>query len=181
MTFEIEIGGASKRVTIEPDGHTDAGGGRFRVSLHDAGAAASSDPSRSFQVDARPTDLGLSLLYVATGRSVDAAVTEASPSELIVNLPAVVLPVTIDGRRFRRRTDVEAGAGEQRVTAPMPGRVVRVLVKPGDAVSARQGIVIVEAMKMENELIALRDGIVREVTVTEGASVEAGRLLAVIV
>ena len=64
--------------------------------------------------------------------------------------------------------------------APMPGRVVRVLVKPGDEVAPRQGLVVVEAMKMENELSSPRAGTVREVTVSEGASVEAGRLLAVI-
>jgi biotin carboxyl carrier protein len=62
----------------------------------------------------------------------------------------------------------------------MPGRVVRVLVKPGDEVAARQGLVVVEAMKMENELAAARPGRVTDVAVTEGVSVEAGRLLVVI-
>ena len=61
--------------------------------------------------------------------------------------------------------------------APMPGRVVRVLVKPGDTVAARQGLVVVEAMKMENELRSPRAGRVKEVAVAEGESVEAGRLL----
>ena len=62
----------------------------------------------------------------------------------------------------------------------MPGKVVRVLVKPGDEVVARQGVVVVEAMKMENELRAGRAGIVREVLVAEGASVDAGTPLVVI-
>jgi biotin carboxyl carrier protein len=62
----------------------------------------------------------------------------------------------------------------------MPGRVARVLVAPGDQVEARQGLVVIEAMKMENELTALRAGRVREVTVTVGAAVEAGRLLVLI-
>jgi biotin carboxyl carrier protein len=62
----------------------------------------------------------------------------------------------------------------------MPGKIVRVLVKPGDEVTARQGVVVVEAMKMENELRAARDGRVKEVHVTEGALVESGRLLVVI-
>ena len=64
--------------------------------------------------------------------------------------------------RARRRI-----TGEARVFAPMPGRVVRVLVAAGEVV-ARQGLIIVEAMKMENELGAPRGGRVREVTVTEG-------------
>ncbi len=62
----------------------------------------------------------------------------------------------------------------------MPGKIVRVLVRPGDAVVAKQGLVVVEAMKMENELRAARAGRVREVAVTEGQSVEAGALLVVV-
>jgi biotin carboxyl carrier protein len=62
----------------------------------------------------------------------------------------------------------------------MPGRVVRVLVGPGDEVAARQGVVVVEAMKMENELRAPRAGRVKEIAVAAGASVEAGRVLVVI-
>jgi len=62
----------------------------------------------------------------------------------------------------------------------MPGRIVKVLVKPGDAVTARQGLVVVEAMKMENELRASRAGVVRDVRVAEGASVEANTLLMVV-
>jgi biotin carboxyl carrier protein len=59
----------------------------------------------------------------------------------------------------------------------MPGKVVRVLVKNGDTVLARQPLVVVEAMKMENELRAGRDGTVAEVHAKEGASVDAGALL----
>ena len=73
-----------------------------------------------------------------------------------------------------------AAAGPQKVTAPMPGRIVRLFVQPGDAVTARQGLVVVEAMKMENELRAGRDGTVAEVHVREGLSVDAGALLIVI-
>ena len=62
----------------------------------------------------------------------------------------------------------------------MPGKVVRVLVKPGDQVVARQGVVVVEAMKMENELRASRPGLVLEVLVVEGASVDTGAPLVVI-
>ena len=92
--------------------------------------------------------------------------------------PHVDVRVTVDGRRFRGDPlDASRSANESGVAAPMPGRVVRVLVKPGDEVTARQGLVIIEAMKMENELAAPRDGRVSEVLVSEGQSVEAGRLL----
>jgi biotin carboxyl carrier protein len=62
----------------------------------------------------------------------------------------------------------------------MPGRVIRVLVKAGDRVVERQALVVVEAMKMENELRAPGDALVRDVNVTEGMSVDAGAILIVL-
>ena len=64
--------------------------------------------------------------------------------------------------------------------ARMPGRVVKVRVKVGDAVAGRQGVVVVEVMKMENELRSPRAGTVKEVRVAQGALVEAGTVLVVI-
>jgi biotin carboxyl carrier protein len=62
----------------------------------------------------------------------------------------------------------------------MAGKIVRVLVKSGEPVRARQPLVVVEAMKMENELRALRDGRVTEIHAREGTSVDAGVLLVVV-
>jgi biotin carboxyl carrier protein len=62
----------------------------------------------------------------------------------------------------------------------MPGRIVRLLVKPGDQVEARQGLVVIEAMKMENELRSPKAGTIKDVAVAEGDSVVAGRLLVVV-
>ncbi len=62
----------------------------------------------------------------------------------------------------------------------MPGRVVRVLVTAGDHVTAKQPVVVVEAMKMENELRTPRDGVVTEVRVSAGVTVESGAVLVVI-
>jgi len=66
------------------------------------------------------------------------------------------------------------------IVAPMPGKVVRVLVKVGDEVKAEQGVLIVEAMKMENELRSPRAGRITEVLVREGAAVEGGQKLCVV-
>ena len=84
--------------------------------------------------------------------------------------------------RFRGSRDAAAHAvdGPVRIVAPMAGRVVKVLVTPGDRVTARQGLVVVEAMKMENELRAPRDGTVADVRAAEGASVEANAVLVVV-
>jgi biotin carboxyl carrier protein len=99
-----------------------------------------------------------------------------------VNGRAVLAGLRTSAARMRGRLGGQGatGAGDGRVLAPMPGRVVKVLVEPGMAVEARQGVVVVEAMKMENELRAPHAGTVREVRVAEGASVEANAVLVVI-
>jgi len=70
-----------------------------------------------------------------------------------------------------------AASGEQTLTSPMPGRVLKVLVAEGDAVAAGAPLVVVEAMKMENELVATRDGAVKKIFVTPGQTVESGARL----
>ena len=85
-----------------------------------------------------------------------------------------------DPRRWTRKSSGRGDAGIQRIIAPMPGKVVRVLISPGDPVEAGQGLVVVEAMKMQNELKATRPGKVITVPAKEGATVAAGEILATI-
>jgi biotin carboxyl carrier protein len=75
---------------------------------------------------------------------------------------------------------VRKARGPARVTAPMPGKLVRVLVEPGQTVAAGESLVVVEAMKMENELRAPKAGRVKDVPAREGQTVEAGALLVVL-
>jgi biotin carboxyl carrier protein len=117
-------------------------------------------------------------------------VPDAASAQLAVLVGSTPLLVALNGglngthharRRSGRRDDgAHAGAGPQRVVAPMPGKIVRVLVRAGDAVASRQPLVVVEAMKMENELRAGRSGTIAEIHAQEGQSVEAGALLVVI-
>jgi biotin carboxyl carrier protein len=84
-----------------------------------------------------------------------------------------------DPRSFRSRQ--RAGASEQgvkKITAPMPGKVVRILAAVGAQVEAGQSVIVIEAMKMQNELKAPKSGAVKKVNVVEGAAVEAGQSLA---
>ena len=99
-----------------------------------------------------------------------------------VHIGPSVVPVALNGRRRsgRKEDGGHSGSGPQRLLAPMPGKVVRVLVKQGDPVRARQPIAVIEAMKMENELRSGRDGVIAELPVTAGQSVEAGTLIAVV-
>jgi biotin carboxyl carrier protein len=78
--------------------------------------------------------------------------------------------------RGRRHGALEA-QGRQQVAAPMPGKVIRLLVKPGDAVGAGQGLLVVEAMKMQNEIRSPKSGKVEKLLVQEGQAVNAGEVL----
>jgi biotin carboxyl carrier protein len=183
VTLEIEVGGRTYPISIER-----LDGPRYRVVI--AGAP------RVVEV-ARPDEFSLLLLTEISARGDDGGrekrtvagvhqssdfqiASGAGPGELLVGLEGRTINVTVNGRRSAHAEAGAHGHGQASITAPMPGRVVRVLVEPGDEVSARQGVIVVEAMKMENELRAPRAGRVKEVSVAAGMSVEAGRILAVI-
>ncbi len=164
MHREVEIQGRTYQVGVRRDD------GRFVVSVD----------GRVRQVDVvrvDPTTLSL----IIDGRSYDIVVAPAGTGRLDVRVGHASVAVTMNGRRSGRRAGEERQpAGPQRIVAPMPGKIVRVAVGPGDTVQARQTLVVVEAMKMENELRASRGGVVRELHAREGASVEAGALLVVL-
>ncbi|HMD34385.1 MAG TPA: biotin/lipoyl-containing protein [Vicinamibacterales bacterium] len=174
MQYDIEIRGVAKHVTVVRTGDG------FAVTLD----------GRTFQIDAARIDgHTLSLLVdrvwldetVRSVHDVTVAPGDAAAGTLTVRVGTTPMPVTVDGRRRRARGAAsESGSGPQRIAAPMPGKVVRVLVAAGDAVRARQPLVVVEAMKMENELRADRDGTIAELHAREGLLVEAGALLLVI-
>lgn len=171
MTFEVELNGRTRSVSIERTGRPD----RFRVIV---------DGTQTVVDAQRSGEFGVSLLFPEGGHA-GARVSLApgsAPGELLAYLRGRSAAVVVNGRRTGRgAADTGAGAhGEQRVVAPMPGRVVRVLVSAGDDVEARQPVVVVEAMKMENELRSPKKGRVKDVAVATGASVEAGRVLMVI-
>ena len=114
------------------------------------------------------------------GRSYEVSV-EPEGDRYVVRHGASAREVVLTDPGRRAREDRTAtGRGPATVTAVMPGRVVRVLVVEGDAVEAGQGVVVVEAMKMENEIAAPRAGRVASVGVEPGRPVEAGATLIVI-
>jgi biotin carboxyl carrier protein len=86
-----------------------------------------------------------------------------------------------DPRSLRsRKTRADTGHGPRPLVAPMPGKVVRFLVGESSAVEAGQGVVVVEAMKMQNEIKSPKKGIVLKLAVAEGAAVNAGDVLAIV-
>jgi biotin carboxyl carrier protein len=176
VTVEVEIGGRIHRVELERDGP-------YWVATFDG---------RMVDVDAVHTGVGVSLLIGSragqTGtdrgaRSYDVTLDGRKTGEWVVSVNGRAMSArVVDPRAWRRghRRDSSAARGSRTVTSAMPGRVVKVLVKSGDRVAERQPLVVIEAMKMENELRAPGDALVRDVNVTEGALVEAGAILMVL-
>lgn len=140
---------------------------RFRIEVDD----------HLVEADVRRLGDGDLSIRLADGSTRRVRVERGQAGERVVSVDGVRVTTVVNGRSAGPQASGSTAAGPQRLVAPMPGRVVRVLVTPGQAVDARTPLVVVEAMKMENELSASRAGTVVDVSVTEGESVEAGRLL----
>jgi biotin carboxyl carrier protein len=172
VRFEVEAGGQPRTVDVAADG------GAWRVTI-DGRACRASLVRAGDRWSLLVADDGGDPLVASRSYDVMFEPAAGGAWQVHVNGRAVLAGVRTTAQRLRGGHGA-AGAGDGLVAAPMPGRVVKVLVAPGMAVEARQGVVVVEAMKMENELRAPRSGTVREVRVAEGASVEANAVLVVI-
>lgn len=106
-------------------------------------------------------------------------VSLASNTEIIVNGKTFDVEI-FDPREMRGRRGAGAGEGRQNIKAMMPGKVVRILVNAGDAVEAGQGVIVVEAMKMQNEMKSPKAGRVVEIKAKTDSNVAAGEVLMVI-
>jgi biotin carboxyl carrier protein len=190
VQYEVEVSGTLRQVRVtRRDGRfiVVVGDRQWVVDAAQIGSHVLSlliddvaGPAADSRAVARTDDVALT---PGQTRSCEIAIgSDPATGQFVFGIRALPLPVAINPRRRfgRGRDSADGHSGPQRIVAPMPGKIVRVLGKPGDAVAHRQPVVVIEAMKMENELRALRDGTVAEVLVQEGQSVEAGTLLAVI-
>jgi glutaconyl-CoA/methylmalonyl-CoA decarboxylase subunit gamma len=136
------------------------------------------------KVDDRPVQVdvaqvGSHLSVRVDGQVVDLT-TEGAPPELGAVANGHRSFVRVESERMRaadRAKKASPTGGDRVIKSPMPGRVVKVLVAKGDSVSAGQGLVVLEAMKMENEVRTRAAGTVAEVHVTAGAAVEGNAKL----
>jgi biotin carboxyl carrier protein len=148
---------------------------RWQILVNDH--AVDVDPERLDQV--REVEPGVYSVLL-DGESFEVRAS-AAPEGLRLELEGRRLTAEVrDPRDRSRRSASTLGTGRQNIAAPMPGKVIRVLVHEGDAVEIGQGLVVVEAMKMQNEMKALRAGHVVEVRVRDGNTVGAGDTLVVI-
>jgi biotin carboxyl carrier protein len=143
-------------------------------------------------VDNRPIEIDSGQLIAVTQvePGVYSVLLEGASYEIRIIETPLGYSAELDGRRFpvevrdprdtRNASRTSIRSGRQNVAAPMPGKVVRVLVNVGDSVDAGQGLVVVEAMKMQNEMKAARPGRVIEVRAGAGETVGAGDTLVVL-
>ena len=164
MNLRLKIGGRARTVKI------DSAAARLAFSLDGQGAAAD-------VVEVEPNVfsilLGGEAFEVRVERNARGARIQIDGREYLAELD--------DPRQWRRGAGGAADAeGRQSVLAPMPGKVVRVLVESGSTVAAGQGLLVVEAMKMQNEIKSPKEGKVERINVREGQAVNAGEVLVVI-
>lgn len=167
MKLNAEVGGEGLSVEVRREGE--------RVFAEVGG--------RRYELEARAVGAGEYLL-VHEGRVYECRVGQSKErgSPLTVSAGAGEYEVTLTDPKHLRGAAGAHGpeAGRAQVVAPMPGKVVRVLVEAGQQVEAGQGVVVVEAMKMQNELKSPKSGTVSELRAEAGATVNAGDVLAVI-
>ncbi len=143
--------------------------GRLRARVED----------RSYDIDVSEPEPGVFLLK-SGGRVNEASVSNGSA--LVVQISGVDHEILItDPKRLRgSASGSDDSTGKAEIKTAMPGKVVRILKKTGDAVTSGDGVIVVEAMKMQNEMKSPKDGIVKDLRVSEGDTVSAGDVLVVI-
>lgn len=165
MRFVATVGGRARRVEVA------GSGGRYQVTVG----------GQVWEVDARLTPQGIYSLLV-DGVSYVADVADQDGAT-IVDVGGETYTVQIEEETrytIRTRGGMGVGHGAQTLMAPLPGRITHVAVRPGDRVGPGDTLVVIEAMKMENEFKASTAGTVTEVRVEPGQAVNAGDILVVI-
>lgn len=131
-------------------------------------------------VDVLELGSGLYSLII-DGKSYEVDVLVEGEALLVqVGNKAFRLELQEERRRALKAAQAKEVVGRQVMTAPMPSKVVRIFVSVGDQVKAGDGVIVLEAMKMENELKALGPGVVKEIKVQEGQGVGGGEVLVII-
>jgi len=171
MKLEVRIGGRTRTVELERAA-SHAALGREGLLLRLDG--------REVAADAVEVASGTYSILLG-GRSLEVRVQPAADGlEVHVGGEAFRAQV-LDPRTWQaKRGGALEAEGRQQIVAPMPGKIVRVLVAAGDAVEAGQGLLVVEAMKMQNEIRSPKTGKVEHLLVAEGQAVNAGEVLAVV-
>lgn len=163
MSYVATIGGRDVKISVE-----ELGGANYKVTID----------GQERVVDAQPEAEGLwSVLDGNASYVVDVSRLPSEEYEVLIHGDCHKFSLMNEQRRAMIRAGGKGSAGKAMLTSPMPGKVVKLLVGEGQEVEAGQGVIVVEAMKMENELKTAVTGKVKEIFVEEGAVVESGAKL----
>ena len=164
MKYEVEIEGEQRSVEIK--------------SIKD-GAITAIVAGRELNCEMTQPEPGVYVLIARTdSKSVYEVRTQNhGDGNTTLRLMGTTVVTRVIDPKHRPRSADHGTDGRQQIISPMPGKVVRVLVNAGDAVKRGQGVIIIEAMKMQNELKSPKDGQVTEVAVSEGQTVAASQAL----
>jgi len=163
MNYVATIGERDVKVSVE-----ELGGSNYKVTIDGA----------EHVVDAQLITGNLwSVLYGNGSFEVDVMRLPAEEYEVLIKGDCHKFTLMNEQRRAMMRAGGKGSAGKAMLTSPMPGKVVKLLVTEGQEVAAGQGVIVVEAMKMENELKSALAGKVKEIFVEEGQVVESGAKL----
>lgn len=163
MIFDATVAGRTLRVEVRGER------GRYELTVD----------GKPFEVDCQETGRDFVSLLV-DGRSYELGLEKRDFGYLVVFPDDALAVELVDAARGPRAAARKGAAGPARISAPMPGKIVRVLAEAGQAVEAGHGLVVMEAMKMENEIRAPRAGRVKDIGVRQGQTVESGALLVVL-
>jgi biotin carboxyl carrier protein len=173
MTYDVIIDGKRHRIELTPLTPLTQAGVGLEVKID----------GRPMMVDAVLAERDVLSLLVY-GKSYDIKRETTATSE---HMHMIVRGVSFsaevrDPRSFRsrRKADSADAAGPRKLVSPMPGKVVRILAPAGTKVEAGEGVVVVEAMKMQNEIKSPKAGTVQRIVAEEGAAVDAGAVLAIV-
>lgn len=164
--YQVTVEGQQHEVSVE----LDASGQPVRVRVDDAWCSVRLGADDALLVRTASEDGPQHTVHLSPGRRPTHA---ASGGDVL----AVEVESAQEAALKAALASTGSGSSNGTIKAPMPGRVVRVLVADGDAVQADAPLLIVEAMKMENEVRAPAAGVVRRLSVAAGDTVEAGQLL----
>ncbi len=173
MIYEVKVGVKKYRLELKPpDTEVRAGRDNWRCRVDEDGS--------EIDIDAARTDAN-TLSLVIGGKSYTVR-RDGGQNDLRIWVGKTCRTVELqDPRSWRSRKKLSGiEDGPAKLLASMPGKVVRVLVAEGDEVQAGGGVLVVEAMKMQNEIKSPRTGVARKILVSEGANVNAGDTLAII-
>ena len=166
MNYIGTIGDEDVKVTVR-----EVGVARYAVTID----------GQEHLVDAHQVQSSLwSVLYGSASFEVDVQGKKDDEFEVLIAGDCYKFTLMNEQRKSLMRAGGKGAAGKAMVTSPMPGKVVKLLVGEGEEVQADQGVIVVEAMKMENELKSAVAGKVKEIFVKEGEIVESGAKLVLV-